>query len=282
MHAIDSALAQTYENIEIIVVNDGSTDNGLTELACKKYGDKIKYFYKDNGGCASALNYGIKKSSGEYISWLSHDDLYSTDKIFSQVDLINKKNLANKRIIVSCYGRRIDSNGKRLVSIKRFKTGMLSPEKSFRYLFRIKPFNASGLLIPRVVFKDKLFDENFRYILDWKRIIEMSLDDFSFYLQRKSMVSIRVHGATVTSNSSNLYMIETKKMIGNLFELFLQSNDFVKIRELYYFSKIHDFDDLSQLILPVLRTNKIHINRAYIFVQRSKNMIKSMLRKAVK
>ena len=62
--AIESALKQTYKNIEIIVVNDGSTDN--TEKIVKKYGDKIRYFYKENGGVASALNLGIKNMKGEY------------------------------------------------------------------------------------------------------------------------------------------------------------------------------------------------------------------------
>ena len=64
--AIDSALAQTYKNIEVIVVNDGSTDN--TEKIVKSYGDKIRYFYKENGGVASALNLAIENSKGEYIS----------------------------------------------------------------------------------------------------------------------------------------------------------------------------------------------------------------------
>ena len=80
--AIDSALAQTYKNIEVIVVNDGSTDN--TEKIVKSYGDKIRYFYKENGGVASALNLAIENSKGEYISWLSHDDVYYPNKIQEQ------------------------------------------------------------------------------------------------------------------------------------------------------------------------------------------------------
>ncbi|MDR1982842.1 MAG: glycosyltransferase family 2 protein [Holosporaceae bacterium] len=74
--AIDSALAQTYKNIEIIVVNDGSTDN--TEDIALSYGDKIRYFKKENGGVASALNLAIENMKGKYFSWLSHDDAYPT------------------------------------------------------------------------------------------------------------------------------------------------------------------------------------------------------------
>jgi len=81
--AIDSALAQTYENCEVIVVNDGSTDD--TEEIALSYGDKIRYFKKENGGVASALNLAIQEMKGEYFSWLSHDDIYYPYKVERQI-----------------------------------------------------------------------------------------------------------------------------------------------------------------------------------------------------
>jgi glycosyltransferase involved in cell wall biosynthesis len=87
--AIDSALTQTYKNIEIIVVNDGSTDGGATEKIAKSYGSKIRYYKKKNGGVSTALNFGIKKMQGQWFSWLSHDDIYSKDKIANQVKIAN-------------------------------------------------------------------------------------------------------------------------------------------------------------------------------------------------
>ena len=74
--AIDSALSQTYPHIEVLVVNDGSTDSGATAAVARSYGDKIRYFEKKNGGVSSALNYGIRNMQGSYFSWLSHDDVY--------------------------------------------------------------------------------------------------------------------------------------------------------------------------------------------------------------
>ena len=88
--AIDSALAQTYQNIEIIVVNDGSTDNGATRKIAESYGNKIKYFEKENGGVSTALNLAIEKMSGDYFSWLSHDDRYYKNKIESQIEYLKK------------------------------------------------------------------------------------------------------------------------------------------------------------------------------------------------
>lgn len=83
--AIQSALDQTYEAIEIIVVNDGSNDGGATECVAQSFGDAIRYFSKPNGGVASALNLAILQMSGDYFSWLSHDDLYSKNKIERQM-----------------------------------------------------------------------------------------------------------------------------------------------------------------------------------------------------
>ena len=89
--AIESALLQTYGNIEVIVVNDGSTDGGATAQTAFIYRDKIRYFSKPNGGVATALNLGIEKMEGEYFSWLSHDDMYSPTKIEEEVRCLAKQ-----------------------------------------------------------------------------------------------------------------------------------------------------------------------------------------------
>ena len=63
--AIDSALGQTYPNCEVLVVNDGSDDGGATAELALGYGEKIRYFEKENGGVATALNLGIRQMAGE-------------------------------------------------------------------------------------------------------------------------------------------------------------------------------------------------------------------------
>ena len=79
--AVDSVLSQTFKDYEIIVVNDGSNDDGATRKIAKSYGNKIKYFEKENGGVSSALNCGIKNMNGDYFAWLSHDDLIDINHI---------------------------------------------------------------------------------------------------------------------------------------------------------------------------------------------------------
>jgi len=85
---IDSVLKQTYNDYEIIVVDDGSVDG--TRDALLPYTQKIRYHYKENGGIASAKNAGIALSKTEYIAFLDHDDLWVPDKLKLQIEYFNK------------------------------------------------------------------------------------------------------------------------------------------------------------------------------------------------
>jgi glycosyltransferase involved in cell wall biosynthesis len=81
--AIDSVLNQPYCPIEVIILDDGSTDNSAG--IAKRYLPSIKYYYQPNGGLASALNNGISRSEGEYLAFLDADDLWLPDKLNLQI-----------------------------------------------------------------------------------------------------------------------------------------------------------------------------------------------------
>lgn len=100
--AIDSAIAQTYDNCEILVINDGSSDNGATEEIARGYGSRIRYFYKENGGVASALNLGIREMQGDYFAWCSHDDMFTPDKCEKQIKALEQCG-DEKRLIFGAY-----------------------------------------------------------------------------------------------------------------------------------------------------------------------------------
>lgn len=88
--AIDSALAQTYKNIEIIVVDDGSSDNTREEIGDLISDKKILYIYQANKGLSGARNTGIKHSKGEYLVFLDSDDIILPEKIMSQVGFMKE------------------------------------------------------------------------------------------------------------------------------------------------------------------------------------------------
>ena len=91
---LDSVLTQTYTNLEILLINDGSTDDSLKII--KKYQDKrIKLFnLKINKGVSYARNMGIKKASGRYLAFLDADDYFAPNKIAEQAQFMQKKDLA--------------------------------------------------------------------------------------------------------------------------------------------------------------------------------------------
>jgi glycosyltransferase involved in cell wall biosynthesis len=90
--AIEDLLNQTYENFELIIVNDGSTDGTrqiLSELE-KSFPDKIRVFHKENGGTGSALNLGFSLARGEFGTWVSSDDRKTVDFLETLVDFLKK------------------------------------------------------------------------------------------------------------------------------------------------------------------------------------------------
>lgn len=83
IEAVESVLAQTHKNIEIIVVDDGSSDNTRDVLA--PYMPRIRYIYQQNQGLSAARNAGIRNAGGSYVAFLDADDVWLPEKISSQV-----------------------------------------------------------------------------------------------------------------------------------------------------------------------------------------------------
>ena len=88
--AIDSVLGQTYKDYEIIVVDDGSTDN--TKEVLKPYTDRIKYLYQENTGVSAARNAGIRAAGGQWIAFLDSDDEWLPEKLSIQMDYLSRHN----------------------------------------------------------------------------------------------------------------------------------------------------------------------------------------------
>ncbi len=162
--AIDSALAQTYDNIEIIVVNDGSKDN--TEEIAKSYGDKIRYFAKENGGTPTALNMGIANMRGEYFAWLSHDDLYKPNKIQREVEELAK--LPDKNTIMLSNYEIINENHQRVGGTCAEDLIAAYPQREFsKYFHVLYSTMHCCCLIPKKCFDTVgMFDANWRVAHD--------------------------------------------------------------------------------------------------------------------
>ncbi len=91
---IESALAQTWKNIEIIIVDDGSTDNSLA-IAKSFESSIVKVISQENKGASTARNIALKEAQGDFIQYLDADDLLAPDKIELQVGLLENNGDCN-------------------------------------------------------------------------------------------------------------------------------------------------------------------------------------------
>lgn len=201
--AIDSALEQTYRNIEIIVINDGSNDDGATERIALSYGNQIRYFAKENGGVSTALNTGIRNMCGEYFSWLSHDDIYVKDKIEKQVEALQNQ---DGKTVILCKSDFIDENSTPLLLHKRtFRSALFPWRDAITYVTR-NGANGCAFLIPKEAFEVAgLFDENLRYCQDIMMWWNIFLSHYSLFTIETVGVHSRIHKRQITQTRVDLY-----------------------------------------------------------------------------
>ena len=246
--AIDSALSQTYENIEVIVVNDGSADGGLTDEIARSYGDRIRYFVKENGGVSSALNLGIRMMKGDYISWLSHDDVYLPTKVEKQVALLSESN--DGRTIVMCASQQINSTGKKIGNSSRISLPLRQLIDWRSALMHVIDHSCNGcaLLIPKSSF-DQCggFDEGLRYSQDFLMWVRLFMLECSLIYHDDVEVLSRVHPQQVTVTKKELFLHDSTMiadmLIPDLAKISSRKNAF-----LYSYAK----------------TNAVHLNRVAV------------------
>ncbi len=202
--AIESALSQTYQNLEVIVVNDGSTDGGKTRGIARKYGSRIRYFEKENGGVATALNAGIAMMKGECFSWLSHDDMYYPDKIERQVGFYVSS--VNKKIIVYSHEDIIDESGNIIRKAEKHPVD----NRPLPYVLLFHSFiGGCSLLIPRSAFTEAgLFNPDYRTVQDYDLWFRMIAKGYEFaYCEMTSGMSRR-HPEQDSKTKIGLHQIE--------------------------------------------------------------------------
>ncbi|MEG5140566.1 MULTISPECIES: glycosyltransferase [unclassified Microcoleus] len=113
VQAVESGLSQTFTDWEIIVVDDGSTDE--THQVLQPYFDRIRYIYQENQGVAAARNRGIQEAKGEFIAFLDQDDFFLPDKLAAQIALFRQQPSLG---IVNSGWRLVNKQGERISDIK--------------------------------------------------------------------------------------------------------------------------------------------------------------------
>jgi glycosyltransferase involved in cell wall biosynthesis len=215
---LESVIAQTYRNIEIVIVDDGSTDN--TRNILKEYEQldaRIKVYYQDNKGLAAARNAVFGHANGEWIAIIDQDDLWykakiekqlklsfeypDADLIFSDTDYINDKN----EIIgshLSCHRLPYRYISKGLAANLLLSKGCYIDSESV--FFRANLINRYGIL-----------DDSLTYLCDYEYFIRIGLQSNFVYTEEK-LAAWRIHPYQATNlnkNKANELAINLKKYL---------------------------------------------------------------------
>ena len=191
--AVDSALGQSFQDLEVIVVNDGSTDNTAEIVAPYRTHPKVQYFEKPNGGQASAKNLGIVKSRGTYIAFLDADDFWEPHKLDQQLDLFRR----NPRVGVVYSGFRLVGPGGEPLSTENppcYRGRVL------RYLYGNNFVDFSSSVVRRdVMERYGMFDESIAMGIDYDLWLRLSgVTEFDY--MPKPLVAIRVGHRQMSTN----------------------------------------------------------------------------------
>lgn len=206
--SINCALAQTYENTEVIVINDGSADGGATAEIARSYGDRITYIEKENGGVSSALNIGIQRMTGAYFSWLSHDDEYNPEKIADSVEALRKVDCLDGRTIAYTGHYQIDQNSEVLKTYQDdFESNRVySSDEMIKYCASHQTLNGCCMLIPVELLRQiGGFDEHLRYSQDLLMWFRLFFGGARLTFDGKVNVGYRLHRAQTSRTKHELF-----------------------------------------------------------------------------
>jgi glycosyltransferase involved in cell wall biosynthesis len=195
---IESTLSQTYKDIEIIAVDDGSTDDSLNIL--KKYSNKIKIISKPNGGTASALNLGIRNMTGEWFKWLSADDILYKNCIEILVNEINLLGNKSQNCIFYFSYDYIDENSNIIAEF--IESNYNNLDLFNRNVVLLDHFYGNGTtcLIHKSIFeKYGLFDEKIGYQEDYEFWLRCCvLHEMKLHLVPHKLAKYRIHKNQMT------------------------------------------------------------------------------------
>lgn len=222
--SINSVLNQTYKNIELIIVDDCSTDNSYKIIkAFSKIDKRIRYYKtrKNSGTVAVPRNLGIEKAQGNYFAFIDSDDFWDLNKLVLQITSFKKDSL------ISCTACNYVTEKLKLKSgflinnfriiLQKFFINKLN-KKDYKWLYIYNPIIISSVLIKKKIFKNNKFNEdiNAREDLDfWLKITNKSKNLFSYNSQM--LLTIERRSKSLSSN----YLAEFNRIIFSI------SNDFI-------------------------------------------------------
>lgn len=197
--AIESVLKQTFADIELIVVDDGSTDH-TKDVVQSIEDSRIRYIYQDNAGACVARNTGIKAAKGEFIAFQDSDDSWNEYKLEKQYNLLQK----TQADIVFCQVRRYGYNTADIIY------PLLEQEiVEEKFLIETSLASTQTLLCKAEVFETEMFDPEMPRFQDYDLVIRLA-QKYTFAFCREPLVDLYLQGDSITLNRDKTIIAHRK------------------------------------------------------------------------
>lgn len=224
--AIDSVLNQTYQDIELIIVDDYSTDD--TEKVISRINDKRLRYIKleKNSGACHARNVGLDNAKGEYIAFQDSDDEWIKDKLDKQLKMLTE----NKVDIIFCSAKHI---GKNEIIIPKEK---LNEQQIKNKIFKSNFISTQTILATKACFEQVRFDEKMPRFQDWDLIIRM-LENFSIIHIDEPLVNVYIQSDSISKCKDKA--IKALELMLNKYQTELKN--FTELQKAYLYEQIAMF-----------------------------------------
>lgn len=192
---VDSIFAQTYPNVEAVLVNDGSTDGSLALMRQyeEKSPDRVVVVDQPNGGIPNALNAGIRAMRGEYFCWLSSDDAFAPDKVEAQLGIFTE--FPDTGLVHTDFWQ-IDDHGNVL---REIHAPVSDPYHLAWILFNINTVNGSTVMIPKTILAEVgVFDEALPHSQDYDLWLRIARRHPVRHITRP-LIYYRIHAGQLTN-----------------------------------------------------------------------------------
>jgi glycosyltransferase involved in cell wall biosynthesis len=238
---LDSLINQTHQNIEILVVNDGSKDNSeqIIQDYAQKYPEKIKPFTKENGGLSDARNFGIDRATGDYIGFVDSDD-YVTPTMFAEMANLAEKHQSK---MVICNIQKVDQNGNVIQKLTQIPNmpEKIDLEENFS-IFSDLSYFACNKLFTKELFEGKRFKKGVHFediqlipqlLLECETIAQTQNFHYQ-YLERTDSI-------TKTHTEKGLDILKAVEAVENYFKDSNYSHKNKELKNFQIFEGIYSF-----------------------------------------
>lgn len=191
--AVESVLAQTWSDLEVIVVDDGSSDN--TREVLSTINDlRLRYVYQENAGACAARNHGISLAKGEYIAFHDSDDVWHPDKLQKQMEVFQNTDID----LVFCKLKKILSDESYVLSPMSIAAGVLNPVST------LIGIGTQTLVAKRYVFEEFRFDAAFPRLQEFELLYRIA-QKYTLYCIDEGLVDYYVGDDSISSDPRKMY-----------------------------------------------------------------------------